>query len=203
MSEDLKFGDENILLSLKKAMNDNKEVERIYSSIIDKILTSEFWSTNNKEALRVKWYDGRTAREVRNDIFACSGIYLWGAGEVPRYIGKAERQSFRRRFNRYIFGRNSQCDLAKIYEKEIKEKGIEGFPPDIREWYRRRFGGTVRLRHAVDFAKYGIDNIWFTLFPANEEVAGDIGTIEEILIGVANNWNINKKLEPLINEQHR
>ncbi|GBU27285.1 hypothetical protein R84B8_00814 [Treponema sp. R8-4-B8] len=202
MSENLKFGDEQIFLSLKKAMNDDEKIKTTYSSIIGKLITSEFWSTTNKEAPRVKWFDGRA---VSNDedgsrIFRCSGIYLWGAGSCPRYIGKAERQSFRRRFNRYIFSRNSQCELARRYEKEIKYKGIDGFPNEIIEWYEEKFSGTARLQGAVDFAKHGIDNIWFTLFPTEEINYIDI--IERILINVANDWNIENNYDQLINVQH-
>jgi len=203
MIEELKFGDKEVFSLLKDAMNDNTKIEEIYSSIIKKLLASEYWSTNN-EAPRVKWYDGETAKESRREVFNCSGLYLWGADSVPRYIGKAERQSFKKRFRRYIFGENSQCDLANIYKEEIipADKGIDGFPNEIRAWFQMRRLGTVRLRHAVDFARHGIDNIWFTLFPADREVADYIGAIEKILIRVAYNWNIKNKLDPLINEQH-
>jgi len=202
MSEELKFGDKEVFSLLKEAMNDANEIEKIYSSIINKLLASEYWSTNNKEAPRVKWYDGETAKESRREVFNCSGLYLWGAGKVPRYIGKTE-QAFKKRFSRYIFSENSQCNLAKKYEKEIipEDKGIYGFPPEIIASFEAS-GRSVRLRHAVDFARHGINDIWFALFPANEEVTDYIGAIEEILIRVANNWNIRNKLDPLINEQH-
>jgi len=202
MFENLGFGDDNVFLSLKEAMNDGKEMERIYSSLIDKLLASEYWSEDKTKAPRVKWYHGKTARQIRRDVFNQSGIYLWGAGSVPRYIGKTE-QTFKKRFSRYIFSENSQCNLAKKYEKEIipEDKGYNGFPLELRESFEAS-NRSVRLRHAVDFARHGIDNIWFTLFPANEEVADYIGTIEETLIRVANNWNIEKGLDPLVNEQH-
>jgi len=200
MFENLEFGNNKVFMLIKEAMNDIKKIEEIYSSLIDKLLVSEYWSEDKTKAPRVKWYHGETARQIRRDVFNQSGIYLWGAGSVPRYIGKAEKQSFNRRFSRYIFSENSQCNLAKKYEKEIISKGIDGFPPEIREWYRRRFHGTVRLRHAVDFARHGINDIWFTLFPTDDIDA--IGTIEEIFINVANNWNIEKGLDPLVNEQH-
>jgi len=53
----------------------------------------------------------------------------------------------------------------------------------------------------VDFAKHGINNIWFTLFPTNE--LNIISDMEKALIRVANSWNINNGLESLINEQHK
>ena len=34
---------------------------------------------------------------------------------MPIYIGKAEKQSFKKRFRRYIFSSNSQCKLAEEY----------------------------------------------------------------------------------------
>jgi len=117
MNSNLEFGDKNIILKLKPKMTDFNELMKIYSSLINEIISTEYWS-RNKNTLRIKWQDGNIARSIRKDIFSCSGIYLWGADKVPRYIGKTVKQNFNKRFNKYIWGEKSQCNLAKNYEKK-------------------------------------------------------------------------------------
>jgi hypothetical protein len=166
--------------------------------LLDVLLTSGFWSTNEPEIPRVKWQDGKIVRSVRRDVFSCSGIYLWGAGKLPRYIGKAEKQSFSKRFNRYIWGKNSQCNLAKEYGDAIIHNGINGFPDEILEWYKKGFGNsTVRLQGAVDFARHDLNTLWFTLFPMDD--VSLIKKFEGMLINAGNEWNLERGLEPLLN----
>ena len=38
---------------------------------------------------------------------------------------------------RYVFVKNSQCQLAADYESELLAQGIDGFPEEVRVWYRK------------------------------------------------------------------
>jgi hypothetical protein len=188
----LKFGDRRIFHLMDKVKNDYNAIRGIYSSLLDVLLTSGFWSINEPDIPRVKWQDGETARSVRRDVFSCKGVYLWGAGKLPRYIGMT-KQSFNKRFSRYLWEEKSQCNLAKKYETDIIRNGIKGFPYEIIECISK-----VRLQGAVDFARHDLNTLWFTLFPINDVNA--IKGFEELLINVGNNWNLERGLEPLLNK---
>ena len=97
--DNLEFGDQNIFKYFPKC--NNKELEKYYSSVIEKMLNSNFWSEESYKAPRVNWQMGKNAHSLRNDVFSKSGLYIWGAGSIPLYIGKTH-QSFKNRFNRYI-----------------------------------------------------------------------------------------------------
>jgi hypothetical protein len=191
----LEFGDSRPFKLL--AINNN--MEQIYADILHELLISDFWSSENLKAPRVLWKDAFLCRKLKLKVFSKSGLYIWGAGSVPRYIGKTNG-SFEKRFRRYIWDQKSQCRLAEKYETDIIRNGIQGFPDEIHEWYKKGFGrSTVRLQGAVDFARHGLDTIWFSLFPLDEKNPELVNIIEETIISVANNWNLENGLAPLLN----
>jgi hypothetical protein len=198
--EKLTFGDKRVLKLLNQAKDDENEIKKIYCNLLEELNSSEYWSNSENTAPKVKWSDGINIKSIQKDIFSNSGLYLWGADNIPRYIGMT-KQNFGERFKRYIGNDNSQCKLAEKYEKELKANGINGFPNEVRKWYKRGFrNSTVRLEGAVDFAKHGINNIWFALFPADDVNA--IRLLEKRLIKIAYAWNLEKGFEPLLNKQH-
>jgi len=71
----------------------------------------------------------------------------------------------------------------------------------VLEWYKKGFGNSkVRLQGAVDFAKNGLNNVWFALFPADD--SSKIGIVEKNIIPIANEWKKRNGLVPLINKQY-
>lgn len=167
-----------------------------YNEIIRGLLAAPIWSGGSAKERRIIWTDADSALNLDSETFKKSGLYVWGADERPVYIGKTG-SSFRKRFCRYIWSERSQCNLAKQFENSLVEKGIGGFSPEIRAWYAGYGGSTVRLEGAVRFATEGVSKVWFALFPANE--ADKIRALEKALIPVANAWNVQAGMKPLLN----
>ena len=190
----LEFGDSRPF----KILAINSNLEQTYAALLHELLISDFWSFENIKAPRVLWKDACLCRKSK--VFSKSGLYIWGAGSVPRYIGKTNG-SFEKRFHRYIWDQKSQCHLAEKYEDDIIRNGIKGFPDEIHEWYKKGFGSsTVRLQGAVDFARHGLNTLWFSLFPIDEKNPELVSRIEEEIISVANNWNLKSDFDPLVNK---
>jgi hypothetical protein len=145
------------------------------------------------------WSQGRKALSEDSEVFGSPGLYLWGIDNRPLYVG-ITRTAFRKRFSRYIWNKRSQCKLALRYGTALRSDGINGFPVEIRDWYARSFRGSkVRLVGAVRFAQEGIDEVWFALFPHGN--AEEIGVLEEAVIPLAQRWNSDHTLLPLLNIQ--
>ena len=87
-----------------------------------------------------------------------------------------------------------QCNLAKTYELELKEGGLDGFPLKIRDR-----GSTVRLRGAVLFAQLGIDEVWFYLLP--HRTPEEIESLEKALVPVGVEFNRRRGYPELLNVQ--
>ncbi len=164
------------------------KLESGFSNIYDKFLrecfSKGFWEGGPYENQRVLLKDSERARQEISE-FQSQGIYIWGNFEEPLYVGKAKDQSFDRRFNRYIWGKNSQCKLAKESEKDNSFK----FPENI---------SSVRKDGAKKFAEKGTEYIWFILFPVIDKSL--ISILEVILIKVANDWNIKDNKGELVNK---
>jgi hypothetical protein len=141
----------------------------------------------------------RWAQTEDSETFESPGIYLWGVEDRPLYVG-ITRESFSKRFSRYIWSDRSQCNLAQRFEATLISTGIDGLPPEITDWYAQNFRGSkVRLRGAVRFAEEGIAKIWFALFPHNS--VAEIRPLEQTLIPVADEWNKSHGLGQLLNKQ--
>ena len=170
-----------------------------YSEYITGLLEGDYWECGSNDNAKIPWKSGRKARVSDPDDFKCSGLYLWGGESYPVYVGKTG-STFNKRFNRYIWGQYSQCDLAEKYERELKNNGIKGFPIEVREWYKKNHpGNTSRLKGAVCFAEEGIDKIWFSLLPhANKD---EIDSLEIKLIRIAERWNREHGFRSLLNKK--
>jgi len=85
-----------------------------------------------------------------------------------------------------------------MFEASLISSGIDGFPVEVRDWYRRSFGTSqARLRGAVRFAEEGITHVWFTLLPYGDTVA--IELLERAIVPIAEAWNRARGLRPLLN----
>jgi len=195
----IKFGDKKIFSLLYNATNEN--LEQVYSLLLDSLLVSNFWSEKDITAPRVLCKDGKVCLKSKEDVFLQSGIYLWGAGKIPLYIGKT-KDCFKNRFNRYIWAEKSQCNLAKELEFEMKRNNYNEIPEELLTQYKKKLNvSNIRIQDAAAFAKHGIDNIWFSLFPT--ENTNGIDELEEKLIYIGNIWNIKNGFDQLINIHHK
>lgn len=181
-------------------LNTTNEVSfSVYSEYITGLLEGDNWESGSTDNAKIPWKSGRKAKTSNPDEFKCSGLYLWGGVTYPVYVGKTG-STFNKRFYRYIWGQHSQCDLAEKYESELKNNGIEGFPIEVREWYKKNHpGNTSRLKGAVCFAEEGIDKIWFSLLShANKD---EIDSLEIKLIRIAERWNREHGFRSLLNKK--
>ena len=171
-------------------------LEVTYNELLSSSFSKKYWKDGEYTNQRIKWTDVDHANRSLK-IFNESGVYIWGHNEEPIYIGKAEKQSFKKRFNRYIFGSNSQCKIAKLYFKQINNGGkhlsIEEigkeYNIDIKKFKSRAIGIKA-------FGECDSNDIWFILLPFNKEI---ISGLEISLIKVGEDWNRKKGLKSLIN----
>jgi hypothetical protein len=113
-----------------------------YDHVLRDLFQNPFWDSGAIDLRRVLWNQGRRARDEDRETFRSPGLYLWGVEERPLCIG-ITRGSFRQRFSRYIWQRQSQCNLAQEFGPTLRLKGIEGFPPEIRDWYAKSYRGST------------------------------------------------------------
>lgn len=173
----------------------------VYDSVLSDLFHNPFWESGATALRRVPWKQGMRARIGDSEAFRSPGLYLWGSEDRPLYIG-ITRAAFSKRFSRYIWDERSQCNLAEQYGAKLVSKDIDGFPVGITDWYAQNFRGSkVRLRGAVRFAKEGISNVWFALFP--HPILAEIERVERELIPVAGTWNKCRGLRPLLNIQEK
>lgn len=169
-----------------------------YDALLGRLFSDPPWDGEGRPVGRIPWRLGRAARKADRERFRMPGLYLWGAGERPVYVG-ITRGSFSKRFNRYIWSSRSQCQLAANHEAELLESGLDGFPQEVREWYARSYRtSTVRLNGAVRFAREGLDSVWFYLLPTEDP--DQILPLEKALVPVAQGWNRERGLAPLLNK---
>lgn len=155
-----------------------------YDRFLRDLFARPFWDAGSVANRRVAWSLGRQARKEDPTSFNSPGMYIWGFKDQPLYIG-ITGGTFGRRFNRYIWSKQSQCNLAKEYAPKLIAN--EGFPSDVLQWYARQYSGEARLKGATRFAQVGIDSIWFTLLPHRD--SGEIKALEAALVTVAEKWN--------------
>jgi len=184
-------------LRLHGVIGDSVELDTVYGNVLKQLCEVSFWEGGEIGLRRVPWTAGRRARSEDPVTFQSPGLYLWGAENRPLYIG-ITCSTFLKRFSRYIWQARSQCNLARDFEESLVSAGIQGFPPEILEWYAKwSHGSTVRLQGAVRFAKEGVDRVWFTLFSHDDPT--EIEELERHLVPVAEGWNHRHGFLPLLN----
>lgn len=182
---------QSLLRRLIESKDDSDALLGAYAEYVEDLLSAPLWSLDAPSGSRIPWRLAAEAAKCRDfaDAFSSPGIYLFGSSEnVPLYLGMTSRSLWKRLSGRYVRGKRSQCQLAVDYESDLIKKGLDGFPKDVREWYRQNYRtSTARLRGAVTFALNGIEGIWFSVIPVSDSDA--IRALEMKLIPVANNWN--------------
>lgn len=166
-----------------------------YDELLARLFSRPVWTDGPIPERRVLWSDAQHHR--KSDSFRCRGVYIWGFEDRPLYIGKTHR-TYNERFGRYIWQKESQCNLALNHQRAIVERGLGGFPADVlARWQKAKTKRPVRLEGSIRFAQEGIDQIWFALFPVTD--ARYIQPIESLLIVAANEWNAKRGISPLLN----
>lgn len=194
----------SVFTRLYQVLNDPQQLSLVYGEVLRGLFQASYWTRGTIGHRRVRWADGHQARIEDADTLNSPGLYVWGAGERPLYIGitvgRKVPGSFRKRFSRYIWQKRSQCNLARDHATSLITSGnIDGFPPEIRAWYRKGYrGSTVRLEGALRFAQEGLDQVWFALLPHDNPK--QIKALEDALIPVANEWNLGRHYLPLLNK---
>ena len=186
---------------LVRAASNSSDLARAYSEYLEAVLNGPPWSVREPRGIRIPWRSAKEAKEHPEfaDSFNGSGLYLFGSeAGVPLYLGMTTTTLWKRLSRRYVRGARSQCQLAVDYEQELVARGVDGFPEEIRAWYRRDYGtSTVRLQGATTFAEHGIQGIWFTLIPTGDLDSPD--RLEQYLMPVAQTWNRNHDYPALLN----
>lgn len=190
----LEFGDKKIFKLLFESINGN--LEQVYSSLLNVLFSSNFWSETEPKALKVLYKNGRDCSERKQDVFSKSGLYIWGAGSIPLYIGKT-KDSFKKRFSRYIWDEKSQGNIAKKLEYKMKHNNSELSREYLLQFQNELNVSNVRFKGAIVFAKHGLGNVWFSLFPT--EKINEIDEMEKNLIKIGKLWNKRNGFEALLN----
>jgi hypothetical protein len=195
---------ESLIHPMLAVLNDASGLRGAYSDYIRSIQDSPLWSSPScTSGLRIPWRQAKSAAnhpELQN-AFRSPGLYLFGdVSRIPMYVGMTKGSLWSRLRGRYVCGRRYQCQIAVDYGRELITRGMDGFPDDVREWYRKGFGtSTVRLRGSLAFARSGIEGIWFTLLPVADP--DSVRNLERALIPVALEWNVSHGYPPLLNVQ--
>lgn len=199
-----------------KAIENKDKLTGVYSEWIETLFSSHLWDIKNIDGMRIPWMKAEEAFDVRKDIFDSPGLYIFGTKEnMPIYLGMAKgrvkTRSLKTRLRSRYFGPKSessknkkyaQFQIAKEYEKLLNEKGHEALPKDVSDWYHKRYKNSdVRLIHAEELVKRGIDGVWFAGLPFPVDNPETIREIEKKIIPIANSWNIKHKFPELINKQ--
>lgn len=182
---------ETTFSQLYRHVENSKKLSVVYQDILKELDRRTFWTGGLVGLRKVLWADGFNARDEDRIVFGFPGIYLWGVENRPLYIG-ITRRSFRSRFNRYIWSKDSQCNLAHRYGHVLSVRGMHGFPRKIL--YSK---SKVRREGAVRFAEEGIAKVWFGIFPHNN--CAEIEALEPKLISVAQEWNRKCGFRSLLN----
>jgi len=192
--------------------NDNNRLKEVYSEWLEKLFESKLWDDSNQDGKRIPWTKAENAFTIMKDTFNSPGLYIFVTEDNKLlYLGKAEG-ALKKRLRQRYFGpkketdnkRYAQFQIARNCEQVLKEKGYIGLPQNIKEWYRKytkKDGTVVRLKHAQELARCGINGIWFTVLPIEDKDC--IELLESKLINIANDWNLRKGYPDLLNTKHK
>ncbi len=193
------------------------KLNSLYDRWLGELFKSKPWDEKQeltKEVMRFNWESSEKVFENLKEIFNLSGLYIFGTKDnVPIYLGISGKNGQRplktRLRSRYFGGpregtiikKYSQFQIAKKYEKELKEKGYEkALPKEFLQWYNENFKSKVRFEHAEKLAKFGTDGMWFSVLPISD--GKEIVELEKRLINIANDWNKNRNYSTIMNTHH-
>lgn len=168
-------------------------LDKAYDLLLEDSFSKDIWNTGNYKTERINWKDAPKARKEISQ-FRKSGIYIWGYDKTPLYVGKAEKLTFAKRFNRYAFGEKCQCRVGEKYSLQLRNGENEKSFTQLRNEFNMQ--SNSRALGAKTFGEIGAEKIWFILIPVEYEF---ITKIETELIYIAERWNKSKGYRDLIN----
>jgi hypothetical protein len=166
---------------------------------MDALFDEPFWTPENHKGKRILFRYARESKDFFQNAFSKPGCYLFGVEKRILYVGQTKRDLWKRLRGRYFLGAKTQYEWAKKYEPLLIEKGIDGFPPELVAEYKRQYNSTVRLDGAVEFARVGIQNVWFHLLPINN-IGNDVLDSEQALIYYCNEINKSNGYKQMLNK---
>ena len=181
-------------------MNINFEAENLleeYSQFLRIAFNKKFWNGGTYNGERIYWNNAKKAKKKIVE-FHNPGLYIWGYGITPKYIGKAEKQTLAKRFGRYAYGVKAQYRITESYWKHIQEGGSNKSIDDlISENSMSPKNHRTRCRQAKEFAEEMTDNAWFLFIPLDE---AKVDKAEDRLILSGNQYNRQNGLKALMNK---
>ncbi|MBK8564514.1 MAG: hypothetical protein IPN76_14565 [Saprospiraceae bacterium] len=161
-----------------------------YDNFLQNSFDMGFWESGEYNFHRINWEKlGSAKKELIQ--FNQAGIYLWGIGNVPLYIGRTTKQTLAKRLNRYTY----ICNFAKKYSTYLiqgnPQKKISDLVEEFQLKNKKRWAKFIKC-----FGESGVDEVWFILIPLEKELTTGL---EETLITVGKRWNRKKDYPDLIN----
>jgi hypothetical protein len=166
-----------------------------YAAFLESSFSNGLWKGGEYNNQRIKLFT--LEKNIFNNIGGVDkrGVYIFGHEKIPLYIGKTVKQTLFKRLNgRYLFGKNSQYELAKKHKTDILNWSEE---KTIRELKRMYKTSRVRSIGVKAFVDYGIENIWFILIPIEDKKI--ISGLEATLIATVIKCDGGKMAQALLN----
>jgi len=157
--------------------------------MLRELFANSIWQDGPIRERRVIWTDA--AKHRSSACFKARGVYLWGVHDRPLYVGRTTT-SFAKRFKRYIWSNDSQCALAATIDPQHSQ-----LPDELLGLLRNNRRLRVRIEGSARFAREGLADVWFALFPITD--GRSIEAVEGVLIAAVNDWNRAKGIAPLLN----
>ena len=173
-------------------------IDEVLAAYFDRVQANGFWNPGRPVAM-VRCADAHVALAdpALAGALDCQGLYLFCASQAVRYVGMTTQAGRSRLRGRYLGGPKSQYRLAVSHETALRARGLDGFPADITASC-----SLARRRGALDFARHGTGNMWFTFLPMPDASTEEIKHAERALIAAATRWNAAHAFEPPVNVEH-
>lgn len=184
----------------------------IFDLWLSDLRQSGIWCSENIEGRMVPWQSFSEAKRLMplKATLERQGLYLFASNEHGLvYVGMTNGTLGKRLRGRYFGGSRSdfpksQFRIAQTYKEEILRSGLSGIPRHVTESHLKHHTD-LRLRHAVELVRRGIDQIWFSAVPFgdtdNQLPIYEVDAIESNLIDLANQWNRIRGYIPLLNQK--
>jgi hypothetical protein len=168
-----------------------------YTDFLRIAFNKKFWNGGSYSGERIYWNNANKAKKQIEE-FHNPGIYIWGYGITPKYIGKAEKQTLAKRFSRYAYGSKAQYRITELYWNHLLQGGSKKIIDDlIVEHSMSPKNHRTRCSQAIKFAEEMTDNAWFLFIPLNES---EVDEAEDKLILCGNLYNKRNGLQALMNK---
>ncbi|ADI73091.1 hypothetical protein Metev_0160 [Methanohalobium evestigatum Z-7303] len=224
-SDDLKNTIDSYPCSLyNKLLNTSKYYfYNLFTQWMKDLEESGFWdeSKGSINGHKIRYNLANKAFDAGTKTFSSRGLYVWGVGEKPRYVGKTDK-TLRKRFkSRYLWGDGvpKQCELFRLILNKYTNKDVKKKYDIFRDKSKNKeiiddelstlkndleitsVNSFSRLVGALDFATYADkeDDLWFAVLPIEEKNKDYLDVMETFMILAANEYNYENGYPYLLN----